>query len=103
MDAGRETIVRTWLGVCVIASLLAACGDEEASFAALVCNASACDPACMALLRSPPDPQRSRCSPPGPICDYDLNGRTWEYNCGSNQHIECIGSSCPPLDMGETD
>jgi hypothetical protein len=81
--------------------LLLSC-DDEPTLDALTCSADACAPACKILLDQPPDPVRSTCSPPGPICDYFFGGRMWEYNCSTRGHVECLGG-CPTPDLGSTD
>lgn len=88
----------------VAAVLAAGCDDDDddSSLPTLTCDDSGCDPACTALLQYPPDPLRSTCSPPGPICDFNLGGQSWEYDCGSNLHITCAGQ-CPNVDFGVSD
>ncbi len=88
-----------WLACCLLVAF-SACDDTADVLAPLVCNDSGCDPSCTVLLKDPPDPVRSHCSPTGPICDYALMGRTWEYTCSAEGHILCVGSGCPSSDLG---
>jgi hypothetical protein len=91
-----------WAVLVCVAALAwgSGCDDDDVQFPTLLCNATSCDPVCMAFLRHPPDPVRSSCSPPGPICDFDLQGQRWEYFCGTNSHIQCVGGGCPTGDLG---
>jgi hypothetical protein len=87
-------------GCLVAVALSSGCDDDDdATFPTLMCNAISCDPVCAAFLRDPPDPVRSQCSPPGPICDFDLQGQSWEYTCAESGHILCVGG-CPTGDLG---
>jgi hypothetical protein len=96
--SGRVTLALLCAALVAVAS---GC-DEDESLPTYLCNAQGCDPVCMSLIAHPPDPIRSQCSPEGPICDYDLMGRTWEYACGASGHIECNGM-CPVGDLGTPD
>jgi hypothetical protein len=96
---GRVTLALLCAGWVAAAT---GCDDEDDSLPTYLCNAQSCDPVCMSLITHPPDPVRSRCSPEGPICDYDLSGHTWEYACAPSGHIECNGT-CPMPDLGAVD
>jgi hypothetical protein len=83
----------------LVATLAVGCADDEEALPIYQCTASACDPVCRRLIANPPDPVRSQCSPPGPLCDYNFSGMTWEIACGTDGHLHCTGA-CPPHDLG---